>query len=242
MVTKFTPEFLNALKRSTATHPFERFPVSKYVPKDLHLRRTEKLQKTRLASILIPLCNRNGVASILYTLRSQKVGTHKGQVSFPGGMCDAGEDDATTALRETYEEIGESVGPVTILGLGQTVYSITGVLVTPVLGFIERDVGDLSHFTPEEDEVESIFSRSIIELNDPINKSYETYEKDNKKVTMPVYGGDMSGKGFGSQDHADLIAPDGKIWKVRKERIWGLTGLVTESVMDVITAVDSTRQ
>lgn len=49
---------------------------------DLHLRQTEKLQKLRSASVFVPLCNVNGKASILYTLRSHLVGTHKGQVRY----------------------------------------------------------------------------------------------------------------------------------------------------------------
>ena len=241
-VAKFTPELVKAMRHHIETQPFSRLPISKYIPIDLHLKKTEKLQSTRSASIFVPLCNRNGVASILYTLRSQSVGTHKGQVSFPGGMNNEGEDEATAATRETIEEIGKSVGNIQIIGLGQTVYSVTGVLVTPVIGFIERDVGDLTHFTPEEREVESIFTRSIAELVDPINKSYETYEREGRKATMPVYGGDVNGAGFGTKEMADLIAPDGEIWSVRKERIWGLTGIVTEASVNMVHSLCSKEE
>lgn len=42
----------------------------------------------RRASVVIPLCNANGVSSILFEKRSNFVSTHKSQVCFPGGMVD----------------------------------------------------------------------------------------------------------------------------------------------------------
>ena len=44
----------------------------------------------RRASVVIPLCNVDGVASILFEKRSKKVRTHKQEVCFPGGMVDEG--------------------------------------------------------------------------------------------------------------------------------------------------------
>ncbi|CAN0525287.1 unnamed protein product, partial [Ectocarpus sp. 8 AP-2014] len=61
-------------------------------------------------------CNRDGVASLLFTVRSGKVSTHKGQVSFPGGHSEPGEDAVEAALRETREEIGDSLGRIDVLG------------------------------------------------------------------------------------------------------------------------------
>ena len=58
---------------------------------------------------------------MLFTARSQAVSTHKGQVSFPGGHIEAGEDAAAAAVREAVEECGSGIGPVQVLGLCQTV-------------------------------------------------------------------------------------------------------------------------
>ena len=62
----------------------------------------------RCAAVLIPLTWFDDEWHLLYTRRTDKVETHKGQVSFPGGACDPGEETPEqTALREAEEEIGE---------------------------------------------------------------------------------------------------------------------------------------
>lgn len=239
---KFTSESIDLLRKTILKSPMGRFPVTKHLPNDLHLKGTERLRNLRTASIFVPLCNRDGEASILYTLRTETVRTHKGQVSFPGGMIEEGESVEDAAIRETIEEIGGNDmtsdtigrGSITILGLGQTVYSVTGVLVTPVVGVINSDVGDLSHFIPAADEVEKIFTRSIKQLNSPGYKEYETYEKEGRSVTMPVYGGDITGAADAEGELSELLAPDGDLRWVRRERIWGLTGMISEAVLSII--------
>ncbi len=66
--------------------------------------------------MLLPLCERDGVPCVLFTVRTDSVGTHKGQVSFPGGMMDAGESPEQAARREALEEIGGGLGPLAMLG------------------------------------------------------------------------------------------------------------------------------
>jgi hypothetical protein len=88
-------------------------------------------KRRRTAAVLVALCNRNGEASVLFTVRSLTVGSHKGQVSFPGGHLVDGESPIEAALRETYEEIGHSIGPIRVLGTCQSIPSSTGTLVTP---------------------------------------------------------------------------------------------------------------
>ena len=83
----------------------------------------------RSAAVLVPLCNNNGVASILYTERSQTVSTHKGHVSFPGGHLEGSEDAIAAALRETVEELGAGVGPIDVLGWCQEVPAGNVILV-----------------------------------------------------------------------------------------------------------------
>lgn len=45
--------------------------------------------------------------------------------------------------------------------------AVTGTMVTPVLGFLTDDVGDLSHFKLSRDEVDSVFVLTFSQLLDP---------------------------------------------------------------------------
>ncbi len=68
------------------------------------------------AAVLIPLFKKDGKYHVLLTRRTTKVGHHKGQISFPGGKRDEGEDLLSTALREAREEMGIEEKDVCILG------------------------------------------------------------------------------------------------------------------------------
>ena len=68
------------------------------------------------AAVLIPLFEKNGEYHVLLTRRTERVSHHKGQISFPGGRQDHGEDLLATALREAKEEMGIEEKDVCILG------------------------------------------------------------------------------------------------------------------------------
>ncbi|KAF4318729.1 hypothetical protein JM18_002942 [Phytophthora kernoviae] len=119
------------------------------------------------AAVVIPLCTFEGEPSVLFTLRSLTVGKHKGEVCFPGGMVD--ENDSCiegTCLREMNEEVGLAPEGVDVLGVlrcdWSSVTSITGIAVTPVVGFI----GEMSDQTVaiNEQEVESLFTVPVRDL------------------------------------------------------------------------------
>ena len=86
------------------------------------------------AAVLIPILLVAPRPLLLLTRRSENVGSHKGQVSFPGGMRDEGESDpARTALRETSEELGVNTDKFEVLGQFHEYLSITNYRVSPVI-------------------------------------------------------------------------------------------------------------
>ena len=92
--------------------------------------------KLRNAAVLIPLTYFQNEWHILFTRRTDKVESHKGQVSFPGGASDDGETPQQTALRETEEEIGVKPTDVKIIGKLNAMVTISKYRVSPVAGII----------------------------------------------------------------------------------------------------------
>jgi len=91
----------------------------------------------RQAAVLMPIFVRDRQPHLLLTLRTKEVETHKGQISFPGGMRERDESLEQTALRETFEEIGIESDRIRILGRYHDYLSTTDYLVTPFVGHIE---------------------------------------------------------------------------------------------------------
>jgi nudix motif 8 len=118
------------------------------------------------ASVLVPLCRRGGAPAVLFTKRTETVGTHKGQVSFPGGRRDPEDsDDVACALRELEEELGIPAARVDVIGVFHEVMSITSVRVTPVIGWL-GDVERLA-LVPAPAEIDAVFTLTLAELVHP---------------------------------------------------------------------------
>ncbi|MFN8412712.1 MAG: CoA pyrophosphatase [Anaerolineales bacterium] len=93
--------------------------------------------RLRNAAVLVPLTYFQDEWHLLFTRRTDRVESHKGQVSFPGGASDEGETTAEqTALREADEEIGMNPSDVQILGTLNKLITISSFRVTPVVGVI----------------------------------------------------------------------------------------------------------
>jgi 8-oxo-dGTP pyrophosphatase MutT (NUDIX family) len=82
---------------------------------------------------------------LLLIRRSTRVGTHPGQIGFPGGRLEKQDPSpAATALRETSEELGILPQSVKLLGILPSAASIDGSLVFPVVGIIHREELELT--------------------------------------------------------------------------------------------------
>lgn len=90
------------------------------------------------AAVLVPLVDRPPAMTVLLTRRTEHLDNHAGQISFPGGRVEEHDaDPVETALRETEEEIGlHRRHVVEIAGFLHSYQTITGFLITPVVGFV----------------------------------------------------------------------------------------------------------
>lgn len=70
----------------------------------------------RAAAVLAALYDDSGEAHVVLTRRAWHLRSHRGEVSFPGGGRDPGEDLADTARREAWEEVGLDPSSVEMIG------------------------------------------------------------------------------------------------------------------------------
>jgi 8-oxo-dGTP pyrophosphatase MutT (NUDIX family) len=117
------------------------------------------------AAVLIAITDREDPGVIL-TVRREHLRTHAGQVAFPGGRIDVGEEATQAALREAHEEILLDPAVVELIGSIEPYRTVTGYIVTPVLGVIPPDLP----LTPHEHEVSDWFEAPLAFLLDPANQ------------------------------------------------------------------------
>ncbi len=104
-----------------------------------HSPQSVSIPDARAAAVLVPFYPAPE-PTLIFTVRSENLPSHKGQISFPGGSIDPTDaSPAAAALREAHEEIGLDPSAVTVVGqLDDTPTFVSGYVVTPVVGVLEK--------------------------------------------------------------------------------------------------------
>ena len=181
------------------------------------------------ASVLVPLflkkseetiddCDgMNRQLHLLLTKRPDNMRSHSGDVCFPGGKQDPEDlnDDVSTALRETKEEVGIDASQITPLCRLETLESYTGLCVTPVVALVvsEKSI-DPSTLNISVDEVEVAFSVPLAFFVDETNLT--------SKVEVEWRGGTFEMRTY------EYAAECGRTF-----RIWGLTAYIAHHVASI---------
>lgn len=121
------------------------------------------------AAVLIAVTERP-VPGVILTVRREHLRTHAGQIAFPGGRLDPGEDPVAAAQREAGEEILLDSKAVDIVGQIEHYRTVTGFIVTPVIGVIPPDLP----LEPHEHEVADWFEAPLDFLLDRANQHERT--------------------------------------------------------------------
>lgn len=158
------------------------------------------------AAVLVPIVDR-GEPFLVFAKRTDRVGTHRGQISFPGGRVDpsdAGFLDA--ALRESEEEIGLPRSAVESLGaLDDTETVATQFIITPFVGFVRAPVA----WQPDGHEIEKVIEVPLAALRDYANLRVEHRERDG-------------------------VLHEVLFWDYQGETIWGATARILKQYLDVL--------
>jgi 8-oxo-dGTP pyrophosphatase MutT (NUDIX family) len=113
------------------------------------------------AAVLVPMHGWPEHPGLVFTERRSDLKRHAGEISFPGGRRDEGEDLLDTALREAEEEIGLSRDNVEVAGALPPIGTfVTNYKVHPFVGLIDQAM----RFEPNPDEVESVLVASLDDL------------------------------------------------------------------------------
>ena len=124
------------------------------------------------AAVLIAVTDRAD-PGVLLTQRTETLSSHAGQIAFPGGRVDPGDDGPiAAALREADEEIGLPPTAVTVIGTADRYRTITGFEVTPVIGVVPPDLV----LTPSIAEVADMFEVPLGFVLDSANHLEATVE------------------------------------------------------------------
>jgi 8-oxo-dGTP pyrophosphatase MutT (NUDIX family) len=158
------------------------------------------------AAVLVPIVDR-GEAFLVFAQRTDRVGHHAGQISFPGGRIDPGDrDDLHAALREAEEEVGLAPAVVEPLGtLDDTETFATQFVITPWVGVVRAPVV----WQPDGHEIEKVIEVPVGALLARGCFRVESWEREG--VTRDVY----------FYDYQDTT-------------IWGATARILKQYLDLV--------
>ncbi len=177
-------------------------------------------------SVLIPFIEVEGEPHLLYELRSKTLKNQPGEICFPGGRIEKGEEIINAAARETCEELLISPKDIEIYGEGDYLINPYGSILYSVIGKLNVDIKDIK---PSADEVEDVFTIPFEYFMKKSPKSYEVEFKARRDKYFPY----------------ELI-PDGKNYKFKKSKdnvlfyqyrgliIWGFTAKMTYNFINKI--------
>jgi 8-oxo-dGTP pyrophosphatase MutT (NUDIX family) len=132
-------------------------------PPPERLSGAEMGEHVRRAAVLVPLYVDAGSLWVLLTRRAEDLPYHRGQIAFPGGALETGEDPWRAALRESEEEIGLDPKKVMPLGMLDEVATPTGFRMLPVVGAVPYPV----ETRPAAREVAEVFALPLSAVANP---------------------------------------------------------------------------
>lgn len=182
----------------------------------------------RPAAVLVPLLQRPGGPTLLFTRRTDRVPTHKREISFPGGGAEQGEDAVAAALREAQEEVGLDPAAAEVLGVMDDVPSVSFYVVTPVVAAVAAPP---RFFRPEEFEVHEPFEVPLGRLLDPGHRSFRLWDPEAGPDALRT-AVRMARLAF---EELDPITGHHRIWSFDggpDRNIWGLTAHILKILLE----------
>ncbi len=179
-------------------------------------------------SVLIPLININDDIHIIFEKRAEHLRRQPGEICFPGGRIEKGQEDSqSAAIREATEELQINIGDINLIGPLDFFVSSSDSIIYPFVGWIEKEFAEIS---PNSEEVSEIFTVPISFLLNTKPKIYQIHYKIEPEDNFPYH-----------------LIPDGKNynWRPRSMKeyfycyedkvIWGMTARMLNEFLENIS-------
>jgi len=162
--------------------------------------RIENIATFTPAAVLIAITDRPQ-PGMLFLHRPSNMRAHAGEIAYPGGRIDPGENPVEAALREAWEELGIAPSLVQVVGATDLYRTGSGYEITPVVAVVPADI----EINPNPAEVAQWFEAPVDFVLDPANEVHKTIEHAERRHTF--------------------VEVD---W--RGHRIWGVTGAIMHNL------------
>jgi 8-oxo-dGTP pyrophosphatase MutT (NUDIX family) len=164
----------------------------------------------REAGVLLLLYPKDDALHFVLTRRTERLGNHSGQISFPGGRREASDADLTaTALREAREELGIDLETIDVLGHLTPLYvPLSHFLISPTVAHTSH----ASIFHPHPDEVAEVIEAPLSVLFDEAAKGAEL-------------------RALLSQNGARQLTPH---YHIQGHTVWGATAMVLSEFENIV--------
>ncbi|SDW39785.1 NUDIX hydrolase [Flavobacterium degerlachei] len=169
----------------------------------------------RVAAVMMLFYPKKGMTHLVLIVRNSYEGVHSGQIAFPGGKFEIGDQDFSwTALRETQEEVGVNPAMINVVKPFTEVYvPPSNFMVHPYLGICKEEIC----FVLDPTEVSSIIELPLsVFLNDEILIEAKMATSYAKEVNVPA---------FNIEGHV----------------VWGATAMMLSELKDVLKEVLNSR-
>lgn len=159
------------------------------------------------AGVMILLYKRLEDVYMVFIRRAEYDGVHSGQISFPGGMHEPGDDSLlTTAIRETEEEIGISWNDMITIGTLTCLHvPVSNVNILPVVAILTGQ----PVFNPDANEVAFVIEARIKDIINPVNRKRKMIRIGDFEIEAPYF--DING-----------------------HHIWGATAMMLSEFLEVL--------
>jgi 8-oxo-dGTP pyrophosphatase MutT (NUDIX family) len=182
----------------------------------------------RPAAVLVPLLSRPEGPTLLFTRRTELVPHHKGEISFPGGGREKGEDAVAAALREAEEEVGLPPAGVEIVGALDDVPSIARYVVTPIVAGVREPP---PAFSAAAFEVLEPFELPLARLLDPAVRHASLWDP----ARLPAAAAEAVRAAQIEFEDVDAATGHWRVWSFHADAervVWGLTGRILADLVD----------